>query len=72
MKQSPSGMAPQFLVLSELTRRKRVKEDFNARQAEQQPTVAQEAIASAGMPQEIMPQMAESLAPKSASELSEV
>jgi hypothetical protein len=57
-------------VLSELTRRKRVKEDFNARQAEQQPTVAQEAIASAGMPQEIMPQMAESLAPKSASELS--
>jgi len=68
--QSPSGIAPQFLVLSELTRRKRVKEDFNARQAEQQPTVAQEAIASAGMPQEIMPQMAESLAPKSASELS--
>ena len=69
--QSPSGMAPQFLVLSELTRRRRVKEDFNARQAEQQPTVAQEAIAAAGMPQEIMPQMAESLAPKSASELSD-
>ena len=68
--QSPSGMAPQFLVLSELTRRRRVKEDFNARQAEQQPTVAQEAIAAAGMPQEIMPQMAESLAPKSASALS--
>ena len=46
------------------SRRRRVKEDFNARQAEQQPTVAQEAIAAAGMPQEIMPQMAESLAPK--------
>ena len=69
--QSPSGMAPQFLVLSELTRRKRVKEDFNARQAEQQPTVAQEAIAAAGMPQEGLPAMAEALAPKSASELSE-
>ena len=69
--QSPSGMAPQFLVLSELTRRRRVKEDFNARQAEQQPTVAQEAIAAAGMPQEGLPAMAESLAPKSASELSE-
>ena len=69
--QSPSGMAPQFLVLAELTRRKRVKEDFNARQAEQQPTVAQEAIAAAGMPQEGLPAMAEALAPKSASELSE-
>ena len=69
--QSPSGMAPQFLVLSELTRRRRVKEDFNARQAEQQPTVAQEAIAAAGMPQEGLPAMAEALAPKSASELSE-
>tara|TARA_R100001079_G_scaffold109728_1_gene83272 strand:+ start:426 stop:2225 length:1800 start_codon:yes stop_codon:yes gene_type:complete len=69
--QSPSGMAPQFLVLSELTRRKRVKEDFNARQAERQPTVAQEAIAAAGMPQEGLPAMAEALAPKSASELSE-
>ena len=69
--QSPSGMAPQFLVLAELTRRKRVKEDFNARQAEQQPTVAQEAIAAAGMPQEGLPAMAEALAPKSASELSD-
>ena len=69
--QSPSGMAPQFLVLSELTRRRRVKEDFNARQAQQQPTVAQEAIAAAGMPQEGLPAMAEALAPKSASELSE-
>ena len=68
--QSPSGMAPQFLVLAELSRRKRVQADFNARQAAQEPTVAQEAIAAAGMPQGVMPQMAESLAPKSASALS--
>ena len=56
--QSPSGMIPQFLVLSELNRRKRVKDDFAARSAENQNTVAQEAIAAAGMPQEGLPEMA--------------
>jgi len=30
--QQPSGSTPQFLVLSELNRRKRVKGDFEARQ----------------------------------------
>ena len=49
--QTPSGMIPQFLVLSELNRRKRVKDDFAARSAENQNTVAQEAIAASGMPQ---------------------
>ena len=68
--QSPSGIAPQFLVLSELTRRKRVKDDFNARMSANEPTVAQEAVVMAGMPQEGLPQLAEALAPKSASELS--
>ena len=52
--QQPTGSTPQFLVLSELNRRKRVKGDFEARQAQQQPTVAEEAVASAGVPQQGM------------------
>ena len=63
--QQPSGSAPQFLVLSELNRRKRVKGDFEARQAQQQPTVAQEVVASAGLPQEGMMGMSEAMAPAS-------
>ncbi len=63
--QQPSGAAPQFLVLSELNRRKRVKGDFEARQAKQQPTVAEEAVASAGVPQEGMAGMSEAMAPAS-------
>ena len=68
--QRPSGMAPQFLVLSEINRRQRVKQDLNARQSQQQPTVAEEAIASAGIPQGGLASMSQALAPKSASELS--
>jgi hypothetical protein len=68
--QRPSGMAPQFLVLSEINRRQRVKQDVNARMAQQQPTVAEEAIASAGVPQGGLAEMSQALAPKSASALS--
>ena len=64
--QQPSGNAPQFLVLSELNRRKRVKGDFEARQASTQQTVAQDAVASAGVPQEGMMGMSEAMAPASA------
>ncbi len=64
--QQPSGNAPQFLVLSELNRRKRVKGDFEARQAKQQPTVAEEAVAAAGVPQQGMMGMSEAMAPQSA------
>jgi len=64
--QQPSGSTPQFLVLSELNRRKRVKGDFEARQAQQQPTVAEEAVASAGVPQQGMMGMPEAMAPQSA------
>ena len=52
--QQPSGSAPQFLVLSELNRRKRVKGEFEARQASTQQTVAQDTVASAGVPQNQM------------------
>ena len=63
--QRPSLNAPQFLVLSELNRRKRVKGEFDARQAQQQPTVAEEVVASAGVPQSGMMGMSEAMAPAS-------
>jgi hypothetical protein len=63
--QQPSGSAPQFLVLSELNRRKRVKGEFEARQAKNMPTVAEEAVASAGVPQSGMMGMSEAMAPAS-------
>ena len=63
--QQPTGSTPQFLVLSELNRRKRVKGDLEARQAQQQPTVAEEAVASAGVPQQGMMGMSEAMAPQS-------
>ena len=63
--QQPSGSAPQFLVLSELNRRKRVKGEFAARQAQQEPTVAEEVVAAAGVPQSGMMGMSEAMAPAS-------
>lgn len=60
--QMPSGTAPQFLVLSEITRRKRMRDSM-----QQQPdntTVAQEAVAAAGVPQGGIADMARALAPK--------
>lgn len=62
--QMPSGQVPQFLVLSELDRRKRVNEDFQAQQAANQPTVAQETVAAAGVPQGGVTDMARAMAPK--------
>lgn len=62
--QSPSGNAPQFLVLSEIQRRKRVRDDFAKREAANEPTVAQEAIAAAGVPQSGIMGMREAMNPK--------
>lgn len=64
--QRPSGNAPQFLVLSEITRRKRMRDDFNMRKAANEPTVAQEAVASAGVPAQGIMGMSEAMAPKAA------
>ena len=48
--QMPSGSAPQFLVLGEIMRRKRMQDDFTAQQAKDDGgTVAQEAVAAAVM-----------------------
>lgn len=62
--QMPSGQVPQFLVLSELGRRKRVKNEFNRQEAASAPTVAEETVAAAGMPQTAATGMAQSMAPK--------
>lgn len=64
--QMPSGNAPQFLVLSEIQRRKRMRDDFAKREAAMQPTVAQEALAAAGVPQAGIAGMSEAMAPQSA------
>lgn len=64
--QMPSGMAPQFLVLSEIQRRKRVRDDFAKRNAAMEQTVAQEAVAAAGVPMQGIAGMSEAMAPQSA------
>lgn len=63
--QRPSGVAPQFLVLSEINRRARMEQDYQARMAQDMPSVAQEAIAAAGVPQQGIAQMASAMNPKS-------
>jgi len=62
--QTPSGSTPQFLVLGEIMRRMRMKDDFTAQNAKgDQGTVAQEAIAAAGVPQGGIADMARAMAP---------
>lgn len=67
--QMPSGQAPQFLVLSEITRRKKMRDGFKAQEAKQGvPSVAEEVMAAAAVPQQGLPQMASAMAPKSSIE----
>ena len=62
--QMPSGSAPQFMVLSEIERRKRMRSDVQRQEGLMQPTVAQEAVSAAGVPQQGIAQVAQSMAPK--------
>ena len=62
--QMPTGSAPQFMVLSEIERRKRMRSDAQRQEGLMQPTVAQEAVSAAGVPQQGIAQVAQSLAPK--------
>ena len=50
MKQ-PKGVAPQFLVLGEITRRKRMSDDMKTRGAADQKTVAQDVVSAAQLNQ---------------------
>jgi hypothetical protein len=62
--QMPSGSAPQFLVLSEMSRRKRMRDDLTSAQQAPQRTVAEDAVAAAGVPQAGLGQMARAMAPQ--------
>lgn len=63
--QQPSGAVPPFLVLSELQRRTRMEKALQAEQAQgPQTTVAQDAIAAAGVPQGGLADMARAMAPQ--------
>ena len=61
--QMPSGSAPQFLVLSELKRRKRMRDEFQRQQNMDMPTVAEEVVTAAGMPQQGIMGAARAMAP---------
>jgi len=64
--QMPSGQMPQYLVLSEITRRKSMRDEMAAREQQgPQSTVAEEAVAAAGMPQQGLGRMAMAMAPQS-------
>ena len=63
--QMPTGNAPQFLVLSELKRRKRMRDEYKRQEAADMKTVAEEVVTSAGAPQEGIMQMSRAMAPNS-------
>lgn len=63
--QMPTGTAPQFLVLSELKRRKRMRDDFQRRQNADMKTVAEEVVTAAGAPQEGIMQVSRAMNPES-------
>ena len=62
--QMPTGNVPQFLVLSELNRRRTMSQDLAKRQSADQPTVKEEVVASSGMPMDNVSMMAQQMAPK--------
>lgn len=65
MKQ-PSGNIPQYLLLSELQRRKRMESSYAAQANPQdEKTVAEETVAAAGVPQQGIGAIASTMAPQS-------
>ena len=64
--QRPTNDIPQFLILSELQRRKRMRDEYKRQQAASEPTVAEEMITGAGVPQEGLMAMAGALTPNTA------
>ena len=60
----PSGGVPPFLVLGELKRRQTMRLEQERSKAANTPTVAQEAVAAAGMPTGGVAQMAQAMAPR--------
>jgi hypothetical protein len=62
--QAPTGDVPQFLLLSEITRRQKMRTAFEGQQGADQTTVAEDAIAAAGVPAGFAGQMAGAMAPQ--------
>jgi hypothetical protein len=67
--QAPTGTAPQYLVLSELQRRQRMMAEERAQMQQPQTTVAEDAIAAAGVPQGGLADMARAMAPQTDMEM---
>ena len=65
MVTDPNPSVPPFLATNELNRRDRMRKEFQMRQAQEMPTVAEQLVTGAGMPNEAMSQMAINMAPKS-------
>ena len=65
MVTDPNPSVPPFLATNELNRRDRMRKEFQMRQAQEMPTVAEQLVTGAGMPNEAMSQMAMNMAPKS-------
>lgn len=63
--QMPTGNMPQFLVLSELTRRRRMRDEYNRQKAADMPTVAEEVMTASGVPQGGITAIARNMAPNS-------
>ena len=63
--QMPTGNMPQFLVLSELTRRRRMRDEYNRQMAADMPTVAEEVMTTAGAPQGGITAIARNMTPNS-------
>tara|TARA_Y100000592_G_scaffold42123_1_gene67000 strand:+ start:3494 stop:5413 length:1920 start_codon:yes stop_codon:yes gene_type:complete len=64
--QRPTNNIPQFLILGELQRRKRMRDEYKRQEATNEPTVAEEMIASVGVPQEGLTTLASALTPNTA------
>jgi hypothetical protein len=63
--QMPTGMAPPVFITAELKRRQRMRDEFKRREAQDMPTVAEEVVMAAGMPQGGIADAARAMAPKS-------
>ena len=62
--QMPTGMAAPIFITNELKRRQRIRDEFKRREAQDMPTVAEEVVTAAGVPQQGIMQMARNMAPK--------
>ena len=62
--QMPTGSVPQFLVLSELNRRRTMSQDMEKQKMADQSTVKEEVVAASGMPMPETSMLAQQMAPQ--------